>query len=252
MAKATSDDAFALPIGGGLAVYADATSPMNKLIGAGFEGAVVEVECLGNIEQQFAMRQARLQAEVSTLASPDLHALLCSRGYRSIGFENVLGHPLAAEYEPVPAVEIATVQSSEADLFADVLVQAFAEPDTGGVGGDPIPPSEEIRRWVLLTTVQTGFRGMIARVNGEMAGAAALRFDDRIAQFNGAGTLPRFRRRGVQTALLRARLADAERNGCEIGVVVTQPASKSQQNVQRSGFSLLYSRQLLLKDPRTD
>jgi hypothetical protein len=43
--------------------------------------------------------------------------------------------------------------------------------------------------------------------------------------------------RGMQTALLRARLADAKRNGCEIGVVVTQPASKSQQNVQREGFT---------------
>ena len=47
----------------------------------------------------------------------------------------------------------------------------------------------------------------------------------------------------------RARLADAARAGCDIGIVVTQPASKSQQNVQREGFSLFYSRQLLVKSP---
>jgi len=70
-----------------------------------------------------------------------------------------------------------------------------------------------------------------------------------VAQFGGAATLPAFRRRGVQTALLRARLAVAERAGCDIAVVVTQPASKSQQNVQREGFSLLYARQLLVKGP---
>lgn len=252
IAKAATDDALALPIGGGVAVYAGTTSPMNKMIGAGFEGATIEVDCLGNVEDQFAARQARLQAEVSTLASADLHALLASRGYHPSGFENVLGHALTAEWERVSGVEIAPLQPSEAELFAEVLVQAFAQPDAGGVGGDPIPPSEEIRRWVLLTTVQPSFRGMIARVNGEVAGAAALRFDDHIAQFNGAGTLPRFRRRGVQTALLRARLADAKRNGCEMGVVVTQPASKSQQNVQREGFSLLYARQLLVKEPSAD
>ena len=248
MCKAMLADALALPIAGGIAVYGGDDSPTNKLIGAAFDDEAVDTECLANIEEQFAARGARLQAEVSTLASPELHALLASRGYRPSGFENVLGHPLTTDFEPVAGVEVTPMLPTESSLFADVLVEAFANPDTGGVGGDEIPPSEVIRRWVLLTSSMPGFYGMIARVNGQVAGAAALRFDDHIAQFNGAGTLPRFRRRGVQTALLRARLAEAKRNGCEIGVVVTQPASKSQQNVQREGFSLLYARQLLVKE----
>ena len=74
-----------------------------------------------------------------------------------------------------------------------------------------------------------------------------MRLDGEVAQFSGAGTLPRFRRRGVQTALLRARLMDAAAAGCRIGVVLTQPGSKSQQNVQREGFALLYARHLLVK-----
>jgi hypothetical protein len=82
-----------------------------------------------------------------------------------------------------------------------------------------------------------------------IAGGATLRLDEGIAQFSGAATLPRFRRRGVQTLLLRARLADAARAGCDVGVVVTQPTSKSQQNVQREGFALLYARQLLVRNP---
>jgi hypothetical protein len=53
----------------------------------------------------------------------------------------------------------------------------------------------------------------------------------------------------VQTALLRWRLAHAQALGCSIAVVTTQPASKSQQNVQREGFQLLYARQLLVKPP---
>lgn len=92
-----------------------------------------------------------------------------------------------------------------------------------------------------------GFAGYVARIGGDIAGGASLRFDQGIAQFSGAATLPRFRRRGVQTALLRARLAAAADAGCDVGVVVTQPASKSQQNVQREGFALLYVRQLLVK-----
>lgn len=248
MSKRMTADALVLPFGGGIAVYGGADSPSNKLIGAGFGNEVIEADRLANIETQFAIRHARLQAEVSTLASPDLHALLTSRGYRPSGFENVLGHALTTDVEHVSGIVVSSLEPSESQVFADVLVEAFANPDTGGVGGDVIPPMEEIRRWVLLNASLPGFYGMIARIDGEPAGAASLRFDDRIAQFSGAGTLPRFRRRGVQTALLRARLAEAKRHGCEIGAVVTQPASKSQQNVQREGFSLLCSRQLLVKD----
>ena len=49
-------------------------------------------------------------------------------------------------------------------------------------------------------------------------------------------------------ALLRARLADAAEAGCDIAVVTTAPGSKSQQNVQRQGFHLLYTRAILVKD----
>ena len=64
-----------------------------------------------------------------------------------------------------------------------------------------------------------------------------------------SATAPAHRRRGVQTALLSARLADAAAAGCDIAVATTQPGSKSQQNVQRQGFDLLYTRAILVKQP---
>ena len=65
----------------------------------------------------------------------------------------------------------------------------------------------------------------------------------------GAATAPAHRRRGVQTALLSARLADAAAAGCDVAVITTQPGSKSQQNAQRRGFDLLYARATLVKHP---
>jgi GNAT superfamily N-acetyltransferase len=65
----------------------------------------------------------------------------------------------------------------------------------------------------------------------------------------GAATAPAHRRHGVQTALLAARLVDAAAAGCDIAIVTTQPGSKSQQNVQRRGFHLLYTRAVLVKQP---
>jgi hypothetical protein len=53
----------------------------------------------------------------------------------------------------------------------------------------------------------------------------------------------------ASTALLSARLVDAAAAGCEVAVITTQPGSKSQQNAQRRGFDLLYTRATLVKHP---
>ena len=80
-----------------------------------------------------------------------------------------------------------------------------------------------------------------------LAGGAGLRLAGDIAQFAGAATAPAHRRRGIQSALLSARLADAAAAGCTIAVITTQPGSTSQQNAQRRGFDLLYTRAVLVK-----
>lgn len=80
-----------------------------------------------------------------------------------------------------------------------------------------------------------------------VAGGASLRLSNGVAQLAGAATLPEHRRQGVQSALLSERLADAAREGCDVAVVTTEPGSKSQQNVQKIGFELLYSRAVLIK-----
>ena len=36
--------------------------------------------------------------------------------------------------------------------------------------------------------------------------------------------------------------------GLDVAVVTTQPGSKSQQNVQRQGFELLYTRAVLVRE----
>ncbi|MEO5820754.1 MAG: GNAT family N-acetyltransferase [Vicinamibacteraceae bacterium] len=235
------------PVGQGAAIYVGPGAPMNKMIGVGFDEAV-DPDVLTAVEALFAARQSPLQAEIAVLAEPALHAQLTARGYLPSGFEHVLGHPLGAGIAAPPAgVRIEPVNAADVLPLANVLVDAFASPDVGGVGGDATPPADAIRGYFEITTSVDGFRGYLARVEGAIAGGAALRIDGTVAQFCGAGTLPVFRRRGVQTALLRARLADAAAAGCTIGVVVTQPGSKSQQNAQREGFALLYARHLLVK-----
>ncbi len=45
-----------------------------------------------------------------------------------------------------------------------------------------------------------------------------------------------------------ATLANGAAAGCDIALVTTQPGSKSQENVQRLGFDLLYTRAVLTRE----
>jgi ribosomal protein S18 acetylase RimI-like enzyme len=241
--------AFVEHIAGGVAVYAGPASPVNKMIGVGFEG-IPDDEVLARIEERFAERRAPLQAEVSTLADPAFAALLTRRGYELHGFEDVLGRPLRREdgaCDDAPGVSIARMKPEEAEQWLDAALTAFSHLDEQGVQPEAFPPREDLERAMRDLTSAPGFIQYFARIDGAIAGTATLRLDEGVAQLCGAATLVPFRRRGVQRTLLRRRLADAVQAGCDLAVMTTQPGSKSQENGHREGFALLYSRALLVK-----
>jgi GNAT superfamily N-acetyltransferase len=237
--------AFVIPIAGGAACYAEDGSPLNKIVGLGF-GGVPSGDALDEVERAFAERASATHVELSNLADPAIGAALTSRGYQLVSFENVLGRSLDDEPQTVtpPGVEVRL--SDDREAWLDVVVDGFAHPDQEGV-----PSHEDFPREAIVNVIgdveQAGATPYLAFRDGVVAGGASMRMSDGVAQLTGAATAPAQRRHGVQTALLSTRLADAVRAGCDIAVVTTQPGSKSQQNVQRRGFHLLYTRAVLVK-----
>ncbi|MEU6261318.1 GNAT family N-acetyltransferase [Streptomyces sp. NPDC047043] len=248
--RRADDGGFVMRVAGGVATFAEDGSPFNKIAGLGFDG-VPDAAVLDGIERAFADRGAPVQAEVSELADPAVGALLTDRGYRLASFENVLGLALDPAYERVapPGIEVRVCRDDEFEAWLDAVVEGFAHPDDQG-----IPSHEEFPRQVLANAERdfaaAGVVHYIAVCDGTVAGGGSLRTADGVAQLTGAATAPAYRRRGVQTALLSARLAAAAAAGCDIAVVTTQPGSKSQQNVQRRGFHLLYTRAVLVRQVR--
>ena len=240
---------FVIPLAGGVASFAEAGSPFNKVTGLGF-GGVPSVATLGEIEQAFTARGAPVQVELSHLADPAIGALLTDRGYQLAWFENVLGLALDGEPERVlPAgVEVRPSGDDEFDAWLDVVADGFTHPDTQGVPSNEEYPREVITK-VMRDLAAIGVLRYVALRHGVIAGGASFRMADGVAQLAGAATAPAHRRRGIQTALLSARIADAAAAGCDIAVITTQPGSKSQQNAQRRGFDLLYTRAVLVKQP---
>lgn len=259
--RARGTDVMIQEIGGASAVFAGPGQPINKLAGLGFAAAIDEA-ALVEVERAYDARQAELRVELATLADPSVGILLTRRGYELVGYENVLGLPLGGDIVEDLA------RATEADAARRVIVSRAGEDETrpwietvadGFSHSNPFdgpPPTESFERDQIVDVVlaSSGAQGMalyLARLDGAIAGGGAIRISDRLAQLAGAATLPAHRRRGVQSALLRTRLLDAARQGCDLAIVTTEPASKSQENVQRAGFALLYARAVLIRRARS-
>ena len=258
-----SQRVFSIKLGGGVAVHVDEPAPFNKLIGIGLGGplSAAELAQLSIVEQEFARRSTPVQAEVCTLADGSVFQTLCRRGYSLVAFENVLGLRLPQAGIPQRTaiadpthLRIAAVDADDpagGRAWMDAVVTGFAHPDAvpGGPSHESFP-REAIERAMMDLVRLPGFVRYRAQIDDREAGGAGLRIaaSQGVAQLCGSATLPDLRRRGVQSALLARRLADGAQAGCDIAVITTQPGSKSQENAQRHGFHLLYSRAILLRD----
>ncbi|MFN7942262.1 MAG: GNAT family N-acetyltransferase [Thermoanaerobaculia bacterium] len=245
--------AFATPIAGGVAAFVDSGSPVNKLAGLGFAGLPDDGE-LAAIEADYAARREPVRVELANLAEPSLAQRLTRRGYGLSGFENVLGIQLQRQSVTDTArlaigVAIAESPIEELDLWVDVVVDGFAQPDAQGVASPDDFPREIVARAMRDFAETSGFERFLARREGQPAGGASFRLADGIAQLCGAATLPAHRRRGIQSSLLAHRLARAAAAGCDVAVATTLPGSKSQENMERHGFRLLYTRAVLVREP---
>jgi GNAT superfamily N-acetyltransferase len=259
-ARASSPGVFMASLAGGVAVHVGDEAPFNKAIGLGLEGSFDEAaqEGLAAIEREFDARHAPLQVELATLADGSFARSLTQRGYTLVGFENVLGlrldEALAARLSASPAppgLSIAHSSGPDCDAWVETVIEGFAHPDAvpGGESHESFP-REALTQVMKDMARASGFGHYLASLDGGVVGGAGLRTSEGVAQLCGSATLPTARRRGVQTGLLARRLLDAWRAGCDVAVITTQPGSKSQQNAQRHGFTLLYARAILVREPR--
>lgn len=258
--RAGGADVLMHEIGGATAVFAGDGQPINKLAGLGFT-APLDESSLQQLESAYDARSAELRVELATLADPAVGVMLTRRGYELAGFENVLGLALsgdivdgvqlAQEADAARGTTIARATPEQTRTWLETVAEGFGHPDTF----DGPPPTESFTFETLLDVLDVSVRVpgtalYLAQRDGAIAGGGSIRILEGLAQLSGASTLPPHRRKGVQSALLRARLLDAARQGADLAIVTTEPASKSQQNVQRMGFELLYSRAVLIRRRR--
>ena len=229
------------PICGGHMIFAGLNSPIGHACGLGFDGPVTSAD-LDRLEDFYRSHGAPAQVDFCPLTDPSLLELLKERGYGIHELNNVLFRNLdMREPAGTPAgVQIRRGKPEEAALFSDIVSRSFFDTSDPPEGfADMLAP---LFRFPEALT-------FFACVGQTPVAAAAGRIipEHRVFALFGAGTLPDFRRRGIQTALLRARMEAAAEAGCDVVVVVTQAGTVSERNCVRLGFRIAYSKATVIR-----
>lgn len=222
------------PVAGGYAVYCGPDNPVTQAVGLGLQGPVSPEE-FDRLEAFYFARREAVRVETCPLADASLFEFYKQRQYHVSEFSNVMVRPVdhGASPKPPAEIEIHLARPEELDLWVLTVAQGFAE---------NYPVNQELLSVMKMFALGKNTKCYLARIGGRVAGGATFSARGRIAGLFGASTLPEFRNRGVQTALLHWRLRRAAEAGCELAVSLAQPGSHSQRNITHLGFQTLYTR----------
>ncbi len=226
--------ATSLPVPGGYALFTGVASPLTQVLGLGMQGPVRETE-IEDMEEFFHARGADVSVELCPFTDRSVLPLLGLRGYVMAGFNNMLVRRLAPPVPtPIPGqFTVLPCTPSEGELWARTILEGFP----GAMAN-----TDDNTSALLSLFHQPGSICLLARVDDTPAGGGALSVHEGVAAMYGASTIPAFRRRGVQTALIRALVVEAIDAACDVVYTLTDPGSTSHRNLERQDFRLAYTR----------
>ncbi len=221
-------------LAGACAIFDGPESPVTQTFGLGlFEE--LTVAGLDSIERFFRERNAPVMHEVSPFAGVAALELLCERGYRPMEVSNVLFRPVEVPAKALlPGITVRSIEPGEAAVWCEVSAQGWSH------------EHPELREFMhelgSVITAREHSPCFLAEWDGVPGAAGVLCLHQGVALFGGAATVPAFRRRGLQAALLQERMRYAAEQGCDVAEMVAIPGSNSQRNAERQGFRTAYTR----------
>jgi GNAT superfamily N-acetyltransferase len=220
--------------GGAYAVFDGVDSPCTQTFGLGIFEELTHAT-LDSIESFFRDRGAPVFHEVSPFAGVAALVLLCERGYRPVEMTSILYQQVA---QPAPAIQsIVTVRVAgpqEAGLWSQINTRGWAHdhPELEGI----------LLELGAVMAAREQIVSFLAEIDGRPHAAGALCLYKGVALFAGAATVPEFRKRGLQSALLSERMRYAFEHNCDLAMMGALPGSESQRNAERNGFQIAYTR----------
>ena len=215
-------------------VFDGADAPTTQTFGLGMF-AELTPKALDEIERFFTERGAETMHEVCPFAGTATLDFLCRRGYRPFEISNVMYRTVEKSSEALsPSISVRMVSNKEAQLWSSISARGWTHdhPEFEGF----------VRGLGEVCVARENSPCFLAEIDGIPGAAGALIVHEGVALFGGAATVPEFRRRGLQAALLHERMRYAAEHGCDIAMMVAEAGSSSQRNAERKGFRVAYTR----------
>lgn len=217
---------------------------VNRAVGVGMAGTPA-AEIVAALAQFYGPRAVPPSLEVNPWVDPTLVDALAGAGYRFERFRNLYVRPLAASsttrrpppdrrgtaYVPIVEVDATTAQGRMDILAGDAPLGSRAR-----------QISDE---YCIAAATVAGAFDLVALVDGRPAACGSLNIVDIVGWLGGAATLSGNRHRGLQSALLTYRLHAARDAGCAYAAATALADGQSARNLERLGFTLLYSQAVL-------
>jgi ribosomal protein S18 acetylase RimI-like enzyme len=237
------------PVAGGWMAANGPGSYFNKTAGLGFDGEPSDEDVV-RIERFFSSRGIEPRVELTPFAPIGFLRRLAEHGFVLQEFENTLVLPLQGLGDPrallpggwPPGLRVERIDprnASQVEFFVKTSASGFI-PDGSAV------PEQFLRDGTRAATAPE-HDSFIAHIGNEVAGAAGSGTRHGVTSLFGASVLPRFRRRGIQQALMVVRLERALGLGSDLVDITSHPGIPTERNAGRLGFQLAYVRAVLVK-----
>lgn len=240
-----------IPVADGFAAYAGPKGYVNRACAIGLEGPASAAE-VDQVIDFFTARDEDATIEVCPYTHPALVQAAGARGFVVKHFVSVLALPLAEAktmriYAEEPVVEGVTIE--RVDKQDDAALAGFVDTAERGFAPDnaaPLPISYELTMKSARGKTTDPFlardatTGAILAVGGSESSAG-------MTTLYGAVTVKEQRGRGLQAALIRARVRHGIAQGQEVAVVMTAPGGATERNAVRLGFVMVTTRAALVR-----
>lgn len=228
-----------LHVAGGRAIFLGPRSPYSVAVGVGLEG-MVGLADLDRIENLLGRGGGAVRIELNPFCEPSLAAKLGARGYRVERFLQVWWRTPSPLPPPVPGIEVRPILPGEERRWAELFFVSYL--------GRPAGSETELSGGLGLVSTR-GNTCFLALQEGEPRGVGVVSATEGVALLSADGVAPPFRGRGLQLALIRARMAWAAERGCDVVTSSTEPLTASQRSYEKAGFRCAYPKLVMVRPP---
>jgi GNAT superfamily N-acetyltransferase len=236
-------------VAGGWMAANGPASYLNKAVGMGFDTEPTDDD-VARVERFFAARGIEPKVELTQFAPAPFLRKLAEHGFVLQEFENTLVLPLRGLGDPrglLPGGWPEGVRIERIDRQDDRQIDVFVRTSASGFIPDGGEISDEYLRTGTRAARMPEHDSYLAYVGDEVAGAGGCGTRAGATSLFGTSVLPRFRRRGIQQALMAARLERALALGSDLADITSHPGIPTERNAGRLGFRLSYVRPVLVK-----